>query len=71
MINSKLINDDEEVEANSIMIKEEDDKFEDLDIARICAILLNQVCRVDCGDVIKITATYLLDPEQAREMRCE
>ena len=66
-----MTNNDEEVKANPITIKEEHNEFEEVEKARICATLSKQVRRADCVDVIKIAAANLLEPEQVREIKFE
>ena len=46
---SDMINNNEEVETNLIMSKEERNEFEEVEKARICAILSKQFRRVDYG----------------------
>lgn len=50
------------------MIAEEDDEFEMVEFTRICAIISNQVCRIEWGAITNIATAELLDPEQVQYM---
>jgi len=50
---------------------DKDEEMERIEAIRIKAILENQTRRAECGCVIKILASEILDPECYNKMRCQ